>query len=268
MAQGSMCAKSHIDRRVLIRAKPHGADAPTIAYLHAMRVLVVRVPRRWGRRSDIKPTVGIAWYVHNLLFFVDETWQEIEDAELKGKNCFANRAFRTRREQRQSKLLDAAEELFALLQRHHAKTFVTWTTDPALVSLRSAQTTDLSRAYKALLFDFRALMRRTNGANRLGSLSFDQRDLGSDEAATCALQNYLVRTRGDWSEHFITVPSFTVSAVSPGLQAADLVAHLGAHFAAPDARPELQPFLERVESLKHQWGHGRQGRNSIRQVRA
>jgi hypothetical protein len=239
-----------------------------------------------------------------LLFFIDETWQnidgrdvaalggvaigqrgynafcretfalkkrllgagELRDAELKGKKCFANRAFRTRAEGRQSKLLDAADGLFGLLERHRARTFVIWTVDPDLLSLRSTQTTDLSKAYKGLLYDFRALMRRS-GANRLGSLNFDQRDLGGDEAATCAIQNYLVRTRGDWQSRFVAVPSFTVSSVSLGLQAADLVAHLGAHYSAPDARPELKPYLARVESLRYKWPFRGGERYSIRQVR-
>jgi hypothetical protein len=241
-----------------------------------------------------------------LLFFIDETWQDIEgqrvaalggvaiaqrgynafcrevfglkrellgavelrDAELKGKSCFANRTFRRQREGRRTKLLEAADQLFDLLKRHHAHTFVVWTVDPELVSLRSTHTTELSKAYVQLLFDFRAYMRRA-APKQLGSLNFDQRDFGSDEAAACALQNYLVRTRGaDWPRHFLTVPNFTVSAVSPGLQAADLVAHLGAHFCAPEARPELAPFLARVESLRYGWGQGRQARHSIRQVRA
>ena len=143
-----------------------------------------------------------------------------------------------------------------------------WTVDPELVSLRSSHTRQLSNPYIQLLFDFRAYMRR-RAATRLGSLNFDQRDFGSDQAAACALQNYLVRTRGaDWPRHFLTVPSFTVSAVSPGLHAADLVAHLGTHFYAPDSRSELAPFLARVEALQYEWGQGRQTRRSIRQVRA
>lgn len=181
-----------------------------------------------------------------MLFFIDETWQEIDgqevaalggvaipqrgynafcrevfalkrdllgavelrDAELKGKKCFAKRAFRKRDEGHRSKLIEAGDALFDLLKRHHARTFVIWTVDPALVSLRSTETTFLSAAYVQLLFDFRAYMRR-EAKKALGSLNFDQRDFGSDEAAACALQNYLVRTRSvDWRRHFLTVPSF------------------------------------------------------------
>jgi len=239
-----------------------------------------------------------------MLFFVDETWQaiagrdvaalggvairqssynafcrevfamkknilgavELRDAELKGKKCFANRAFR-RRAERRSRLLDAADELFDILQKYGARTFVIWTVDPGLISLRSAQTTELSKAYKGLLYDFRAHMKGA-AANRLGALNFDQRDLGSDEAATCAVQNFLVRTRGDWDRHLLTVPSFTVSAVSPGLQAADLVAYLGAHEVDPSARPELEPYLEKVRALQWAWLHGSTLRRSIREVQA
>jgi hypothetical protein len=238
-----------------------------------------------------------------MLFFIDETWQqfggqqvaalggvairqksynpfcrkvfaikknllgavELRDAELKGKKCFGTRTFRRRSAGTRSRLLDAADELFDTLDQYGARAFVIWTTAPTLISLRSAQTTELSKAYKGLLYDFRAFMRGA-ATNRLGSLHFDQRDLGSDEAATCALQNYLVRTRGDWDRHFLTVPSFTVSAVSPGLQAADLVAYLGAHFAQPQTRPELQPYLDRATALQYEWPHGRSTRRPIREV--
>jgi hypothetical protein len=240
-----------------------------------------------------------------MLFFIDETWQELaghqiaalgcvairqksynpfcrevfaikknvlgatelRDAELKGKKCFAKRTFRTREGSQRSKLLDAAAEVFDTLEKYGARTFVIWTSAPTLVSLRSMQSDELSKAYKALLYDLRAFMRGV-ATNRLGSLNFDQRDLGSDEAAACALQNFLVRTRGDWDKHFLTVPSFTVSAVSPGLQAADLVAYLGAHFAHPSERPELQPYMARVEDLRYEWPYGKRTRTSIRETQA
>jgi hypothetical protein len=239
-----------------------------------------------------------------VLFFIDETWQDIDgmqvaalggvairqssynafcrevfaikknvlgavelgDAELKGAKCFARRTFRRRDKGKQSKLLDAADELFDTLEKYGARTFAIWTSIPSIVSLRSAQTTELSPAYKQMLFDFRALMRAKAPA-RLGSLNFDQRDLGSDEAAACALQNYLVRTRGHgWDRHLITVPNFTVSAISPGLQSADLVAYLGAQCASR-TRPELQPYIQRVLSLQYEWDEGSRRRRSVREIR-
>jgi hypothetical protein len=241
-----------------------------------------------------------------LLFFVDETWQDIEgrrvaalggvalpqrgynaycraifamkkrllgatelnDAEMKGVKCFAKRTFRTRASGERSRLLDAADEMFRLLQHHHARTFVMWTDDSELTSLRTGEAMALGEPYRQLLYAFRAYM-RAESPKSIGTLNFDQRDLGADEAAACALQNFMVRQgrRGGWPDRFITVPSFTVSAVSPGLQAADLVAHLGAHIGAPDERPELAPFLEKVLDLGYEWGDGRQTRRSIRQVR-
>lgn len=240
-----------------------------------------------------------------MLFFIDETWQEIggrevaglgavairqssynafcrevfamkrnilgatelREAELKGARCFAKRAFRARAQGERSKLLDVADEMFDSLDKYGAHTFVVWTTSPSLVTLRSSHTTDLSRAYKQMLFDFKALM-EGKARSRLASLNFDQRDIGSDEATACALQNYLVRTRGNfWDKHFLTVPNFTVSAVSPGLQAADLVTYLGAHRAYPSARPELQPYVKRVEDLQYEWQDSRGARRSMREVR-
>lgn len=231
------------------------------------------------------------YMVGSLLFFIDETWQEIagqqvaalgavaipqasynrfcrevfaikqnvlgarelSDAELKGAKCFANRTFRAREADTGSKLLIAADAMFDALSKHRAHSFVIWTVHADLVALRSTKTTELSPPYKQLLHDFRALMER-EAPRRLGSLNFDQRNIGSDEVAACALQNYLVRTRGAyWEEHFLTVPNFTVSAVSPGLQAADLVAYLGAHNAPNAGRPELRPYMDRVAGLQLSW---------------
>jgi hypothetical protein len=226
-----------------------------------------------------------------VLFFIDETWQdiggqqvaalgavaipqtaynrfcrevfalkqrilgakELSDAELKGAKCFANRTFRAREGDTGSKLLIAADAMFDALSKHGAHSFVIWTTHADLLALRSTKTTELSPPYKQLLHDFRALMQR-EAPRRLGSLNFDQRNIGSDEVAACALQNYLVRTRGvNWEEHFLTVPNFTVSAVSPGLQAADLVAYLGAYNAPNAGRLELRPYMDRVARLQLSW---------------
>ncbi|MCW3028638.1 MAG: hypothetical protein JWN81_1849 [Solirubrobacterales bacterium] len=87
------------------------------------------------------------------------------------------------------------------------------------------------------------------------SLNFDQRDLGSDEIAACAVQNYLVRHWHWrlWEQCFVIVPNFTVSAVSPGLQAADLVTYLGAHCAPGTSRQELMPYIGRVRDLEYVW---------------
>lgn len=245
-----------------------------------------------------------------MLFFIDETWQEIggqavaalgaismptdayngfckevfamkknrlgaielRDAELKGAKCFAKRSFRARAEG-ESKLLDIADELFSALEKYGAHTFVSWTTDPSLATLRSAHTQELSRAYKQLLFAFRAYMRAETPKDMLGSLNFDQRDIGSDEATACSLQNYLVRTfasRVDlrWDRQFLTVPNFTVSAVSPGLQAADLTAYIGAHFASPGTRAELAPYRERLRHLQYVWIEGKKTKRGVREVRA
>jgi|GEM_PF-3426811 len=228
-----------------------------------------------------------------LAFFIDETWQtigdrpvaalgavairqahyngfcrriytikkeilgvhELHEAELKGAKCFAKRSFRARRDvHASSRLLDAADQVFEALAAFEARTFVIWTSSDEHLSLRSPKTTELSRPYTALLHDFRGLMER-DYPTLTGSLNFDQRDLGSDEIAACAVQNYLVRTWRwrRWQQHFITVPNFTVSAVSPGLQAADLVAYLGAHCAPGSDRPDLQPYIRRVRDLEVSW---------------
>jgi hypothetical protein len=48
------------------------------------------------------------------------------------------------------------------------------------------------------------------------------------------------------AEAFLQVPHFTRSAVSPGLQIADLIAYLAGQQVDPANRPELAPYWEAV----------------------
>jgi len=224
------------------------------------------------------------------LFFVDETWQEIAgrrvgalggvaieqsrynafaaevfaqkriildakelmDHEVGGHRCLSKNQFKRQTEGREAKWLDAADKFFDLLARHKARTFVIWTTDAELLTLRIPSTTILTKPYKQLLFDCRALMER-EAKGRLGALNFDQRGTREDAATACAISNYFYRTSGGWREHFVLVPNFTVSAVSPGLQAADLVAYVGAYAGFPEERPELKPFIARMRGLCYEF---------------
>jgi Protein of unknown function (DUF3800) len=238
-----------------------------------------------------------------VLFFIDETWQEIgganvgalggvaiaqdrynsfaadifhlkrsvlgstelRDHEVGGNRCLSKNQFRRQADGREAKWLAAVDGLFEALARHGARVFVIWTTDPDLLTLRNPTTTSLTKPYKQLLFDMRALMER-EAARRLGSLNFDQRGTKEDSATACAISNYFYRTRGGWRDHFVLVPNFTVSAVSPGLQVADLVAHLGAYQADPAARPELGPYLARMTGLRYEFPRVDRTVRTIRRV--
>jgi hypothetical protein len=192
---------------------------------------------------------------------------ELAESEVRGQHAFAKAAFKREELHGDSHWLRTADALFRLLERHHAKVFVIWTTNTAYVSLRSgAHTTALSEPYKQLLFDFRAYLTRTARGRLLGSINFDQRGVREDEAAACTLQNYLVRTGGGWGQHVIQIPNFTVSSVSPGIQAADMMAHLGAHLADEAVRPELAPYIEKMLALQYSWSVGGRRRRSIRRV--
>ncbi len=193
--------------------------------------------------------------------------QELTDCELRGTSCFAKSAFRRRQAKGYSRLLDAAERMFGAIERHKGKTFLIWTSDPTLSLLRNPDTTDLSKPYKELLRDMRALM-RTEAPKRRGALTFDQRHHRDDEAAACAISNFLFRARGDWAQRFTQIPNFTASSISPGLQAADVVVHLGPHLWDTSQRPELMPYLSRVQSLCYEFRQGEQQRlhKTIRRV--
>lgn len=239
-----------------------------------------------------------------MLFFVDETWQtiagkrvgalgavaipedeyngycaafyrmkketlgadELTHSEIKGTHCFAKAAFKAAALTGASHWLATADRLLELLARFHVRAFVIWTTDPASLHLRQPHTTALSKPYKQLLFDFRALMER-EAPGRLGSITFDLRGVREDEATACTVQNYLVRTRGGWDKHFLCVPSFTVSAASPGLQGADVVAHLGAHLYSRQHRPEVQPFVARMLGLTYSFQRGSRSARLVKTAR-
>ncbi len=109
---------------------------------------------------------------------------------------------------------------------------------------------------------------RTLPGQPTGSLNFDQRAVREDEATACAISNLLVRSRGDWRRRFMHVPNFTVSSVSPGLQAADVVTYLGACFSSVDARPELTPYLDEVRHLAHYLSRSGRQRTFIREIEA
>jgi Protein of unknown function (DUF3800) len=240
-----------------------------------------------------------------MLFFIDESWQEIggrevgalggvgipeprynhfcrevfafkrdvlgaeelRDKELKGTSCFAKSAFKKREASGHSRLLEAAEKMFEAIEKHKGKVFLIWTADPTLSLLNNPNSVELSKPYKQLLFDMRALMRNEEPKFR-GALTFDQRHHREDEAAACAISNYLFRARGDWSKRFTQIPNFTSSAISPGLQAADLVVYLGPHLADPTQRPELAPYVERIKESRYEFRRGRQQRlvKTIRRV--
>lgn len=223
-----------------------------------------------------------------MLFFVDETWQKIRgqdvgalaavgiprrsynafcreiwwikqhtlganqlnDCEIKGSTFFAKSAFHKRDgDAGHSKLLQAVEETFDAIPKHGGTAFAVWTTHEEWMLLRNPNPESLSPVYVELLKDFRRCMRRCEGSGRQGLLFFDNRGKSEDIGAACAIQNFLVRVQQDWTRRFMQMPHFTVSAVSPGLQAADLIAYLAAHRHDPSVRPELRPYWERVEQI-------------------
>lgn len=242
-----------------------------------------------------------------MLFFVDETWQtlgrgekvgalgavalpqgsyndfcsavfrikrealgadELWDSEIKGTRCFARAVFKRQALHGDSHWLEVADRLFEKLAAFRARVFIIWTTHPDLLDLRNPHSTSLSEPYKQLLFDMRGLMQH-KAPSKLGSLNFDLRGTREDERTAAALQNYLVRTRGDWRRHFVQVPNFTVSSVSPGLQAADMITFLGPHLSPASDRPELREYIGRMIGLRYEFPRSPSGRlvRTIRRVR-
>jgi hypothetical protein len=195
---------------------------------------------------------------------------ELTDSEFKGQHVFARAAFKRQRLHGDSYWLSAGDGLFAALKKYGASCFVIWTTNPALLTLRNPHSTALGKPYKQLLFDMRAFMQR-EATGLLGSISFDQRGYREDEATARAISNFLIRTshvsKGDrWDRYFLTIPSFTASSISPGLQAADLVSYLGAHRCDSSVRPELAPYQTVLNDLRYEYFRGRR-RQRVRCIR-
>lgn len=159
-------------------------------------------------------------------------------------------AFRRRAEQGSSHRLDAVDETFAILKHYRAATFAIWTTEESHLPLRNKASTTLAPPYAELLHDLRRMMQsQRNARGRKAMLFFDQRGHSEDLAMACAVQNYIMRTSYSWRRHFLQVPHFTRSAVSPGLQAADLIAYLAGRQIGPQSRSELIAYWGKVARL-------------------
>jgi hypothetical protein len=182
--------------------------------------------------------------------------QQLNESELRGQHAFTKAAFKRQELHGDSHWLGTVDKVFGCMARHGARTFVIWTSNPEHSSLRTVDAI-LSKPYRQLFFDLRAFM-RGEASDRIASVTFDQRGLKEDGAVGAAVANFLIRTRGgaEWGRNFIQIPNFTVSAVSPGLQAADVVAHLGAHLTDPTVRPELEPYIARVKDLRYEYKRG------------
>jgi Protein of unknown function (DUF3800) len=176
--------------------------------------------------------------------------EELSDKEIKGNINLAPAPFRRRAEQGSSHRLDAVDETFAILKSFRASAFAVWTTEEDHLPLRNKASTTLAAPYEEMLHDLRRMMRGVSASGgRKAMLFFDQRGHSEDLAMACAVQNYIMRTHYSWRKHFLQVPHFTRSAVSPGLQAADLVAYLAGRQVDPTSRPELTPYWEKVSRL-------------------
>ena len=181
--------------------------------------------------------------------------QELSESEIKGARCFAKAAFKRQELHGDSHWLAVADRMLEKLATFRARVFVIWTSHPDLLTLRNPHGTALSEPYRLLLFDMRGLMQH-EAPDKLGALNFDLRGTREDEQTAVAIQNYLTRTKGGWRDHFVQVPNFTVSSVSPGLQAADVIAFLGPHVSPASERPELRPYVGRMIGLRYEFPRG------------
>lgn len=146
-------------------------------------------------------------------------------------------------------LFDTSGPTIRLIAKYGGCAFAVWTIHEEWLFLRNPNPETASPIYVELLKDLRRCMRRCEGTRRQGLLFFDNRGRSEDVSAASAIQNFIARNNRDWARRFMQTPHFTVSAVSPGLQAADLIAYLAAHQQDTSVRPELVPYWEQVERI-------------------
>lgn len=237
-----------------------------------------------------------------MLFFVDESWQEIggvrvgslgclaipaaeynrfcrvvykikhdelgarqlQEKELKGNTNFCKAAFKAEEVLGQSPSLIAVERVLDALHECDASIIALTTIAPVKLSIRDGESMLLTEPYVDLVLRMYALMKSHRGQR--GMLFFDQLGHREDQRAACAVQNFFVRTtlRYSLSKLFIQVPHFTHSSVSPGLQVADLVAYLCAHTVDDFAvRPELRPWWEAFADMSFRARIRKEERDSV-----
>lgn len=182
---------------------------------------------------------------------------ELLDCELKANTCFAKAAF-TRQSQpgKESSLLTSVDSVLGGLRKDGAVVFAVWTDQPALLSLRNTNSTYLTQPYVMLLKTFAHFVQSQKTQER-GAIFLDQLGHREDKHAACVLQNYIARSddRMFLQRNLLQVPHYTHSAVSPGLQIADLVAYLGAQQMNPNHRPELAGWWAKFAVLgRYEYG--------------
>lgn len=176
--------------------------------------------------------------------------QELADCELKGNSCFARAVFTREDAGKPSSLLAAVDRVLDGLKHNKAVVFALWTEQPSLLSLRNTTSTALTGPYTSLLHQFAGVVQQTVTGQR-GTVYLDQLGHREDKHSACTIQNFIARTdsRVYLQRNLIQVPHYTHSAVSPGLQVADLVAYLAAHQTNPTERPELGSWWAKFTEL-------------------
>lgn len=149
-------------------------------------------------------------------------------SELKGLNLFSNQSFKLHAAG-YSKNLSLAREIVEWLSTSNIRLV-------GICVYGDSRPTLLSPNLKALSTPFRELCVRISShipAHATGQLIFDQR-LGAQEDISIAVFNYLAGIREN--QRLDPHPLIGVSNVWPGLQLADIIAHILGRYAAGDNR--------------------------------
>jgi hypothetical protein len=172
---------------------------------------------------------------------------EFTDSEFKAQNCFAKSAFKRHSLHEDSYWISATDEFFSALAKYRVRCFVIWTTNPSLLDLRNPNSTSLSKPYKQLLFDMGACM-RLEAPDELGSIVFDERGLKEDEATARAIQNYLIRTSYAGSHRWDRYFLTIPSFAASTINPGLQAADLIAYLGAHRCDARIRPELDRYQT--------------------
>jgi len=179
-----------------------------------------------GSQTDFE-LLGRHLYQVRKKYYNEENARDLR-SELKGKDLFSNHSFKML-ESGYSKNLSVAREVIEWINHSGirlAGITIYGETKPPL----------LSPNLKSLSTPFRELCVRISACladHQPGQLIFDQR-LGAQEEISISVHNYLAGIRE--GQRLIPHPLIGVSNVWPGLQLADIVAHILGKYALGDKR--------------------------------
>ena len=162
--------------------------------------------------------------------------------EIKGRKLLSKRAFTS------PKKREFVEEIFSLCRACEVTSFATIRDRPVQMAFDIMSETNLPLHYGRLLERVNGFMEEYH-SDQMAMMIFDAVDEGTDRLRGTAFSNFLFRSDAGKACTFICDTAFFASsAITPGIQIADLFAYcINQKF---QGRAELDPFYEAIKEME------------------